>query len=65
VAVGAEQLEVRQAVVVPIAVHVVERERQRLTEPIDDAAAGLLQSCGEESSLDHRAVAPPAEQLLD
>jgi hypothetical protein len=70
VTVRAEEQEVFEAVVVSVAVDVVERDPNRLSSPLGETALlapFLLQACLEKPCLEVSSVASPAvgEQLLD
>jgi hypothetical protein len=60
VAVGAQEPKVFKPVVVPIAVDMVKRHRERLSSPLDqstDFTATVLDPCRDETSLDVEATA--------
>jgi hypothetical protein len=67
VTVGAEEREVLEAIVVPLAVAVVELERQRGVTPFGDAAllaSVLLEAGGDEAELDVRPMARDFDEQL-
>jgi hypothetical protein len=67
VAVGAEEGEVLEAVVVALAVAVVQFERQLLVAPLRDAtflAAALLEACGDQADLDVPTAATTFDQQV-
>src|SRR5438128_746935 len=68
VAVGAQQLQVLQAVVVSVAVDVMKGKGQRLAEPSIDAttsAAWIEQARADEPQLQVASLAPPGQEPVD